>query len=155
MPQVQIRPARVEDAPVLARMRFQFKQEDDERSAPEGFLADCERWLHDRLAGGRWLAWVADCDGEVRGHVFMNRVETVPSPFGGSTELGYVTNFYVHPDHRGLGLGRALLDAVDEHGRTNHFNTLIVWPSERSAALYQRVGYTSPPELLELPIAGS
>jgi GNAT superfamily N-acetyltransferase len=151
----RIRQARADDAPVLARLRYQFKREDDERTVPDrdSFLVECQRWLHDRLAGGRWLAWVADCDGSVRGHVFVNRVEKVPSPVPDSVELGYVTNFYVQPGYRDRGLGRALLDAVEEHARTHHVDTLIVWPSQRSAALYQRAGYACPVELLELPIA--
>jgi len=32
-------------------------------------------------------------------------------------------------------------------------DTLIVWPSERSSALYQRCGFNQPAELLERPIA--
>lgn len=109
---VRIRPARVDDARVLARLRYQFKQEDYERMAleQESFVDDCQRWIHDRLTNGRLLAWVAEFDGEVRGHVFLGRVGKFPSPFPGSTELGYITNFYVQPDQRNLGLGRALLD---------------------------------------------
>jgi GNAT superfamily N-acetyltransferase len=154
MSEIRIRRAGAGDAPELARLRHRFKVEDGERGAPdpERFLADCRAWLRDRLAGGRWLAWVADEDGRLRGHVFVNRVEKVPSPFPGSTELGYVTNFYVEPACRGRGLGRALLAAVDDHARAHRFDTLVVWPSERSAALYRRAGYAAPAELLELPV---
>jgi GNAT superfamily N-acetyltransferase len=148
-----VRRAGAGDAARLAWLRLQFKREDGDQVEDADFLANCERWLQDRLSGGQWLAWVADHAGHVRGHVFVNRVEKVPSPFAGSTDLGYVTNFYVEPGYRGRGLGRALLDAVHEHARTNHFDTLVVWPSDRSAALYQRAGYASPTELLELPIA--
>ncbi len=114
---IRIRPAQVDDARVLARLRYQFKQEDYERMAleQESFVDDCQRWIHDRLTNGRLLAWVAEFDGEVRGHVFLGCVGKFPSPFPGSTELGYITNFYVQPDQRNLGLGRALLDAVVEH----------------------------------------
>jgi GNAT superfamily N-acetyltransferase len=155
MTEIRIRRAGSRDAVTLARLRDQFKHEDDEQSLPgqADFLADCERWLEDRLTGGRWLAWVAECDGEVRGHVFVNRVEKMPSPLPHSAELGYVTNFYVQPGYRGRGLGRALLNAVEEHARTNHFDTLIVWPSDRSTALYKRAGYAEPIELLERRIA--
>jgi len=63
--------------------------------------------------------------------------------------LGYVTNFYVIPEQRNRGLGTALLDAVHRYARTHTLDTLIVWPSERSAPLYQRRGYGQPEELLE------
>jgi GNAT superfamily N-acetyltransferase len=154
MVEVRIRSARVGDAPVLARLRCEFKCEDEERAVPDrdGFVVECTRWLRDRLAGGRWVAWVAECDGVVRGHVFLQRVEKIPTPFPDRTELGYVTNFYVQPGYRGHGLGRALLDAVTEHARDHLVDTMVVWPAERSAALYRRAGYTTPTELLELAL---
>jgi GNAT superfamily N-acetyltransferase len=149
----RIRRASADDAPRLALLRLRFKQEDTGQQEPgEDFLAGCERWLRDRLASGQWLAWVVDWDGQVRGHVFLNRVETVPRPFVPRTELGYVTNFYVQPRYRDQGFGRALLDALHEHARANHIETLIVWPSDRSAALYRRAGYAASAELLELPV---
>jgi hypothetical protein len=81
MMETGIRRARAGDAAALARLRQQFKHEDDDRivSERDGFVVECQRWLHDRLTSGRWLAWVADCDGMVHGHVFVNRVERVPT----------------------------------------------------------------------------
>ncbi|MFI7316959.1 GNAT family N-acetyltransferase [Streptomyces venezuelae] len=69
-----------------------------------------------------------------------------------SDTLGYVTNFYVSPEYRGRGLGKALMEAVVQHGRHNHLDTLIVWPSERSTSPYRRAGFAAPEENLELPI---
>jgi ribosomal protein S18 acetylase RimI-like enzyme len=67
--------------------------------------------------------------------------------------LGYVTNFYVTPEQRDHGLGRALLDEVTRYARDHRLDTLVVWPSERSASLYRRCGFDGPGELLELPVA--
>ncbi|GAA3828382.1 hypothetical protein GCM10022226_56510 [Sphaerisporangium flaviroseum] len=148
-----IRLATVDDAAVLARLRWRFQVEDDgeARRDEEAFLSDCERWLRDRLTGS-WLIWVAEAGGEICGHVFLNRVEKVPKPAGGADELGYVTNFYVVPQWRNRGVGRALLDEMREHARVRSMDTLVVWPSERSAPLYARAGFQPPLELLEFPI---
>lgn len=154
MTNARIRRALNGDAPALARLRWDFKREDhDNAPAPvsEAAFADaCGAWLRDRLASGSWLAWVAEVDGRVCGHVFLHVVEKVPDPFPGSAVWGYVTNFYVVPAHRGRGLGRQLLDALDAHARSEGFDTLVVWPSERSAPLYRRVGFAPPVELVEL-----
>jgi GNAT superfamily N-acetyltransferase len=104
------------------------------------------------LANGSWLAWVAEVDGHLCGHVFLHVIEKVPDPYAASDSLGYVTNFYVTPAHRGHGLGSLLMDALRTHARAENFDTLVVWPSERSAPLYQRTGFALPRELLELPL---
>jgi ribosomal protein S18 acetylase RimI-like enzyme len=82
-------------------------------------------------------------------------VEKVPAPGEQSDELGYVTNTYVTPAYRNQGLGRALLNALEHYARDQRMDTLIVWPSQRSVSLYRRAGFSSPAELLELPIEPS
>lgn len=147
-----IRPAAVADAAELARLRWDFKLEDEpvalEIGARQAFLSDCEAWLRTRLAD-TWKAWVAEIDDQIAGHVFVSAVERMPSPSGSGAPIGYVTNFYVVPQHRGRGLGAALLEAVNEHARKVPLETLIVWPSERSDPLYRRHGYTVGGDLLE------
>jgi ribosomal protein S18 acetylase RimI-like enzyme len=63
-----------------------------------------------------------------------------------------VTNFYVTPEQRDHGVGGALLDEVTRYARDHRLDTLVVWPSERSASLYRRCGFDGPGELLELPV---
>jgi ribosomal protein S18 acetylase RimI-like enzyme len=152
-----IRPAGPEDARALAALRWKFKVEDGGDAVPadeEKFTAECEGWLRAGMAGP-WRAWLADVDGRPSGHVFVCLVQKVPSPFPGSAALGYVTNFYVIPEQRNRGLGKALLDEVNRYARANQLDTLIVWPSARSAPLYRRSGFTRPGELLEQPVASS
>ncbi|WP_020519857.1 GNAT family N-acetyltransferase [Catelliglobosispora koreensis] len=148
-----IRTAGPGDVSTLARLRWQFKTETETGShLPEReFMARCEPWLRARL-GGTVQVWVAQTDEGLCGHVFLNLVEKVPSPFSSSGELGYVTNFYVVPRWRNRGVGQALLAAVKTYAEASQLDTLIVWPSERSALLYHRSGFLAPDSLLELPI---
>ena len=155
--EVVIRRAEVDDAPALAAMRWRFKVEDGGDETPRGeeeFTAECERWLRSRMIGP-WRVWVAEVGGRPCGHVFVCLVEKVPSPYPDSEALGYVTNFYVVPEQRNRGLGKALLDEVTGYAHAHGLDTLIVWPSERSAPLYRRCGFDGPDELLEQPIAPS
>ncbi|WP_432011157.1 N-acetyltransferase family protein [Streptomyces cucumeris] len=149
-----VRPARPGDARILAEMRWTFKQEDDEERppAPARPLEEAEHWIRDRLSDGRWLAWVAETGGEICGHVFLCPVERMPDPYSDNTPVGYVTNFYVVPSRRNRGAGSALLEALRQHSYSVGFDTLIVWPSERSSPLWQRSGFQPSEELLELPI---
>ncbi|MFF9480159.1 GNAT family N-acetyltransferase [Streptomyces sp. NPDC014733] len=164
MSDLVIRRAEPGDAPALAALRRRFKVEEDGDDVPAGggdvpqseeqFLAECGEWLRTRLAGP-WRGWLAEVDGRPCGHVFVCLVEKVPSPFPSSDALGYVTNFYVTPEQRNRGLGRALLDEVNAYARAHRLDTLIVWPSERSAPLYRRCGFDGPAELLEQPVEPS
>nr|AGE11886.1 acetyltransferase [Streptomyces sp. NRRL F-4415] len=151
-PDFIVRPARSSDARPLAELRWTFKQEDHEGRppAPARPLEEAEQWIRARLGDGRWLAWVVETGGSVCGHVFLCPVERMPDPYRDNTPIGYVTNFYVTPSQRNKGAGSALLEALKEHSRTAGFDTLIVWPSERSSPLWQRSGFRPPDELLEL-----
>lgn len=148
-----VRPARPADAPVLARLRWTFKQEDQAQPVRARPVEQAERWIRDRLGDDGWLAWVAESDGQIRGHVFLHLVERMPDPYEENRPIGYVTNFYVTQSHRGIGIGSALLDALKHHAQSADLDTLIVWPSEQSNLLYQRAGFLPPHELLELPLA--
>ncbi|MEH6374619.1 GNAT family N-acetyltransferase [Streptomyces sp. KLMMK] len=147
-----VRMARAADARLLAELRWTFKQEDHEGRPPAQPLEETEQWMRDRLGDGRWLAWVAESGGEIRGHVFLCLVERMPEPYSDNLPIGYVTNFYVTPSQRNKGAGSALLEALKQHCRTVGFDTLIVWPSERSSPLWRRSGFQPPEELLELPL---
>ncbi|MEV8567228.1 GNAT family N-acetyltransferase [Streptomyces sp. NPDC051322] len=157
MSDVVIRRAELDDIPALVALRWRFKVEEDGDEVlqeEEEFIAGCDGWLRARM-GGSWRAWLAEAGGRPCGHVFVSLVEKIPSPCPGPEALGYVTNFYVIPEQRNRGLGRALLDEVTRYARADQLDTLIVWPSERSAPLYRRCGFDAPVELLEQPIAPS
>lgn len=151
----RVRQAAADDAPVLARLRWEFKQEDSEGGPvdPARSMEQAERWIRERLAGGRWLAWVAESGGQVCGHVFLHLIERVPEPYEDNIPTGYVTNFYVAPSQRDRGFGAALLEALQAYARHQGMDTLIVWPSERSVPLYRRAGFQPSAELLENTMA--
>ncbi|HEY1175835.1 MAG TPA: GNAT family N-acetyltransferase, partial [Phytomonospora sp.] len=114
-----IRRATPTDAKALARLRRQFKTEDNGAdTATPNFDATTERWIAERLARGDWLAWLAEVDGEVVAHVFLAIVERVPDPYEPNHPLGYLTNFYTVPEHRGRGLGAQLLRTAQDYAAT-------------------------------------
>ncbi|KIZ15794.1 GNAT family N-acetyltransferase [Streptomyces natalensis] len=146
-----VRQACAADAPVLARLRWAFKQEDHEGevSTPVRSVQQAEQWIRERLDSGRWLAWVMEKGEEICGHVFLHLVERVPDPYEDNTPVGYVTNFYVVPPQRNRGFGSQLLEALRLHARSRGMDVLIVWPSDRSVPLYRRAGFEPSDQLLE------
>lgn len=151
MAEYKIRIATVEDAAALASLRYRFKAEEDGGDTlheDAHFIAECTEWLKSKI-GSNWVVWIAEAQREIWGHVYLSMAEKVPSPHRPTSEIGYVTNFYVVPNRRNCGIGSALLDALKGFACERRMDTLIVWPSERSIPLYSRSGFEAPMELLE------
>ncbi len=77
---------------------------------------------------------VADSDGAIVGVLVV-----------GVTDAGFaLENVAVHPSHRGLGLGRALLELAEAEARQAGFDSIYLYTHERmieNLALYAKLGY--------------
>jgi len=146
-----IRRATADDAPELARLRWQFRSEygpvtvhrDDFRRRFEAFVAEA-------LAGGRWAMFAAEAEGRLVGTAFVQVVPKVPAPTDEGTTIAYLTNVFVEPGLRDTGLGTRLMEAALEWARGRDPDSVIVWPSERSVPFYRRAGFLPATEMMEL-----
>ena len=144
-----IREATPADAARLAELRYEF------RSAlrpaveqREAFIGRCARWMRSRLAAD-WKCWVACCEEEIVGQIWLHLIEKLPNPGGESERHGYITNVYVKPEFRG-GVGGKLLAEAVEWANRQGIDAIILWPTPRSRSLYLRHGFQLPADLLEL-----
>jgi GNAT superfamily N-acetyltransferase len=143
------------DATVLAELRYAFRSEMAVPTEPETqFLERAARWLASRLEGGVWTAWVACAPGEPIGMVLVQLVEKVPNPVREAENIGYVSSLYVRPRWRSRGIGGALLATALDFCRGSGVDNVVLWPSPRSIPLYQRHGFRSVGEVMELRWAG-
>jgi GNAT superfamily N-acetyltransferase len=79
---------------------------------------------------------------------FVARYAGEPAGCGGvklfGTEYGEVKRMYVRPAHRGLGLGKAILDRLAEHARERQVSVLRletgIYQTE-AIGLYERYGF--------------
>lgn len=150
----RIRWARAEDASVLAELRYRFREEMGLAAEDHGaFVERAAAWMAERLAGGRpWRALLAEADGRVIGCGWVQLIEKVPNP-GPEEELhGYITSLFVEPRWRGAGLGAALLEGLVAACREAGVDAILLWPSERSRGLYERMGFAAPGDVLGLQV---
>jgi GNAT superfamily N-acetyltransferase len=151
---VDIRLARLNDGPELARLRWQFTVERHPSVTPlPDFQAEFSAFLALALESGRWGIWVAEVDHRLVGTVSVQLIDRVPRPVPTHRWKGYIKSAYVEPSLRNGGIGRALLDAAVAWAREQGAGSCIVWPSPRSLPFYRRAGFGAT-EALELP-AGS
>jgi ribosomal protein S18 acetylase RimI-like enzyme len=140
--EVPIREAMPSDATELARLRWDSRVEDQSAQLRAEFLRDCEAWLREALASRRWVAAIAESEPHsLCGCMFLQYVTKVPAPGAKPREWGYVTNSFVDSKRRGQGIGQRLLSFLIETAQRRGLEFLIVWPSEKSVALYRRAGF--------------
>jgi ribosomal protein S18 acetylase RimI-like enzyme len=146
-----IRAAAPGDAPTLAQLRYQFRAELDPSTEPAAvFLERCSAWMAQRLvSGSHWRCWIAEEGDRILGTVWLQVVEKLPNPVGHLESHGYVSSVYVEPERRGDGIGsellRECLRACDAEG----VDAVFLWPTDRSRALYQRLGFKVSDDLLQ------
>ena len=133
LPTVTLRPYLPEDAPVLAAI-FQvaimvLTEEDysqDQREAWAASADDVEAF------GGtlaRDLTLIAAIDGD-------------PAGFATLKDNRKVEMLYVHPDCAGMGVGSALLDALEKLAGARGTDALTVDASETALLFFEKHGYT-------------
>ncbi|REE86197.1 RimJ/RimL family protein N-acetyltransferase [Paenibacillus taihuensis] len=156
-----IRLATTADIDVLVQMRYDFTMEDypelqqqrrhsDTDTDIEDFHRTCSTFLESAINGGEWFIWVAEADGQLVSHMYLQLIHKVPRP--GKCEdpyFGYVTNVYTRPAYRGRGIGTQIHHAMEQWAIANNVEFLILWPSETSVAFYERSGFRPSAEALE------
>ena len=147
-----IREARTQDARELARLRWEYRVDDQPAQRREHFVEACERWLVEALGSDRWVIAVAASPEDVLcGCIYLQCVDKVPIPGEIGRRWGYVTNSYVAADQRGQGIGQALLRLLVDAARERGLEFLIVWPSEEAVSLYERAGFRPASEVHDRP----
>ena len=139
------------DAEQLARMRWDFRTEGPHSPGvtKEDFVAAYAKFFRAGLGSGKWAAWIAEGDGTILSHAFVQRIEMVPKPARLDDCFGYLTNVYTRPAHRTKGIGSELLRRLREWARGEGFELLIVWPSEQSTVFYERIGFRPAEDIME------
>ena len=79
--------------------------------------------------------WIAETDSEIVGSIGIVR---------DSDSTAQLRWFLVHPDHRGRGLGRELLNRALQFSRDRGFKSVFLWTVsdlKTAAHLYQQTGF--------------
>jgi len=151
---VNYRQAVLDDVDQLVRMRWDFTNEYNEDKVSEeayaAFHSECAAFLAEAIRSDRWFIWVAEREGRLYSHAYIQLVSKVPRPGRVTHPFAYMTNVYTVPVSRGSGIGSQLFAEIESWSRQNLHEFIIVWPSEWSTAFYERNGYKRCAEPMEL-----
>lgn len=119
-----------------------------DRQSVESFAIDLASWW--RAHGDSHVAFVARLDGpEVVGTAWLALVPRVPRPGRTRRRSADIQSVYVVPEHRGLGIGSALVQAASEHAARLDADRVTVHSGRRAVPVYERLGFASSPQLLQ------
>jgi GNAT superfamily N-acetyltransferase len=156
-PLPRIRLATVADVVILARLRYELRTGIAPDVTPEtGFHERCAEWMAARLPWTDvWRCWVAEDEaGEALGVVWLQFLEKLPNPVGEPGLHAYLTGFYVREAARNLGVGTALLAVALAACEERGIDTVFLWPTARSRALYVRHGFVEQSGMLARRVWG-
>ncbi|WP_416150267.1 GNAT family N-acetyltransferase [Salipaludibacillus sp. HK11] len=141
---MNIRLAEPKDIKQLIRMRWDFTIEYDgskKKTAYEDFEKECQYFLENALNSDQWFIWVCEENEKVVSHIYTELVHKVPRPGKKTYPFAYMTNVYTVPEFRNMGVGSKILKTINNWMKENHYEFVIVWPSDESINYYKKNGY--------------
>ena len=139
---VVVRRAGAVDAPMLARLRWQWRG--DERGEVgladrESFVDYFTTWTVDHLA--THLPFLAEVDGRPAGMAWLVLSTRTPSPMHMDRRAGDVQSVYIVPELRGQGVGAELMGALLQHARDLELVYLTVHSAAHATGFYAKLGF--------------
>jgi GNAT superfamily N-acetyltransferase len=150
---LQHRIATSADLPQIADLRWRLRVDDkpvSDRGAYGRFVADFVRVCETEWSPNEIVHWIAADGKKVVAVMSIALVRKLPSPDNLRDRWGYISNSYVLPEVRNLGVGRRLLMAIKDWASAENLKLLVVWPSERAYPFYERAGFSRRPDPLVL-----
>ncbi|WP_280384021.1 GNAT family N-acetyltransferase [Nocardia wallacei] len=137
---VAIRQCDARDAPALAQLRRRWAEEQAGRPLEDpGFDARFAEWY--AAESPHRTTFLAEIDNDAIGMVNLAIFERMPRPGRPGSRWGYLANAFVLAEHRGRGIGAALLDAVITHAQDRGCARIVLSPTERSVPFYRRAEF--------------
>jgi len=151
----RIRLATTADAETIAWHRARMFQDMGEVTPNlfETFRAKSRDRLHDALARGEYVGWLASPENDsnivVGAGVHLQR--TLPHPLSRSAlaegRHGVIVNVFTEPEGRRRGVAEMLLRRIIEWSRAERLDRLVLHASEEGRALYERLGFVTSNEM--------
>ena len=145
---VEIRLARQQDVAQLAELLWlHAAPHEQDIQCVEAFVSDLRVWWarHD----DSHLAFVAG-GPELVGMAWLALVPRVPRPGSMARFSADIQSVFVLPEHRGRGVGSALIKRATEHALDLGVGRVTVHSGRKAVPVYERLGFASSSQLLEL-----
>ena len=145
---MKIDQAHADDVADLARLLWlDTCGEKPEQRPVDAFAAQLAQWW--AAHQDSHLAFVARLGPEIVGMAWVALVPRVPRPGATSRLSSDIQSVFVMPEHRGQGIGSALVKAASEHAAHLGSLRVTVHSGRRAVPVYERLGFASSRQLLQ------
>jgi GNAT superfamily N-acetyltransferase len=145
-----IREATLADAPVLARQRRLMFDSITPLSDEDGDRLEAAilRYISQAMPAGTFRSWVVEHREAIvaGGGLQLRTLMPRPGYVTGEPE-GLIVSMWTDPEHRRLGLGRRVVDAILAWGRGNGVTRFTLHASNDGRPLYELHGFTQTNEM--------
>lgn len=139
------------DTDQLARLLWiDTRREEPTRDALDAFSAELAAWWSNHSE--THAAFVARHEEEpLCGMAWVALLPRIPRP-GATTRMSAdIQTVFVLPQHRGRGIGSALVDAAAQHATQLGAIRVTVHSGRKAVPVYERLGFESSRQLLQRP----
>lgn len=146
---MDIRQASPDDTPELARLLWSHASPEEQAAqAVDRFAGDLAAWWNS--CADSHLAFVADAaDESLVGMAWLALLPRIPRPGAIFRRSADIQSVFVMPEHRGSGVGSALVEAATAYAFARGVARVTVSSGRRAVPVYERLGFSSSPQLLE------
>ena len=151
----RIRLATSDDITTLTDLRVAFFEEIGDITDKKHALAFREatyHYLSEALPEGKFLAWVAEEDGQIVGTSGLIFFEQAPTPTNLIGNEGYVLNMYTLPQWRGRGIARTLLEEIIRYVKNTGIPQLWLYATDEGRPLYEKLGFVVLPDAMGMKL---
>jgi GNAT superfamily N-acetyltransferase len=120
----------------------------------ETFRAKSRDRLHDALARGEYIGWLASPENDpniIVGGAGVHLQRTLPHPLSRSAlaegRHGVIVNVFTEPEWRRRGVAEMLLRRIIEWAGAERLDRLVLHASNEGRALYERLGFVTSNEM--------
>lgn len=140
-----IRQATADDIEILTDLRVAFFVDmgDVTYEQSASFREATYRYLSRTIPQGKFLAWVAEEDGQIVATSGLVFFEGAPTSTNLTGIEGYILNMYTLPQWRGRGIARRLIQEIIAYARSINVQQFGLDATEQGRPLYEKMGFVS------------
>jgi len=148
---MNIRLATINDADCLAKLFWEHNNEFEPHNPVDKgvFVSECAKNIKHRL-GNDLYCWVAQSNERIVAHANVIVAQKIPKPGKIIRRWGRLSTVRTIPEFRNQGIGGKLMERITSWCHEQGFEELLVGPSEKSVAFYERSGFKHETDIMEM-----
>ena len=137
---MHFRLASLEDIQLLIDLRKQLLIEEGQ-IVSSNIDEELNTFFENQLTSHQYVQWLVEEDNKVIATGAIQFISFPPSYFNPTGIRGYILNMYTHPDYRGKGIAKQLVNETLKEAQRRKVQHIFLISSEMGKPLYKKIGF--------------